>query len=151
MRAFLGLIIWGILGSACTALPEIEHPVEYLDLGPYVVTSFQLPLNNHGAMPWAQRMVGKTFVFGPDRIAFPAEFGRPDCQHQGYRLNERTTVYLPPFDLGEAGTYSVLDAGITDKVLLEVWNFCIAGVYLSADRGKMYMPGRGALLILDKN
>jgi hypothetical protein len=148
MRLGLALVGLACLISACTALPDA--PLEHADLGSYVVTSFQLPQAQRGAMPWAQRMIGKSFTFGPDRILFPTEFGRPDCQHQGYRLTQRSTTYLPPFDFGDAGTLSVLDAGIEDRELIEVWNACMNGAYLSVDRGKLYLPGRGALLILDR-
>jgi hypothetical protein len=148
MKRLLAFASLGFLALSCTALPEL--PLEHQDLGSYAVTSFLLPHDQRAAMSSAQRMVGKTFVFGPDRVLFPTEFGHPDCQHEGYRLTQRSTQYLPPFDLGEAGSFSVVDAGIEDRELLELWNSCLSGVYLSVDRGRMYIPGRGALLILDR-
>jgi hypothetical protein len=148
MKALLALLALGAFTCSCASIPDT--PLDQSDLGSYIVTSYQLPHEQRGAMPWAQRMVGKVFNFGPDRIIFPTEFGQPDCQHGGYRLTPRTTAYLSPFDLGEAGSYSVTDAGIEDRELLELWNFCISGAYLSLDRGKLYIPSRGALFILDR-
>jgi hypothetical protein len=148
MRRLLVLLgLSGVLLS-CTSLPET--PLEHADLGTYVVSSFELPQGQRGAMPWAQRLIGKAFVFGPDRILYPQEFGHPDCQHEGYRLTSRPVAFLVPFDLGEGSSLGVLEAGIEDRDLLEVWNYCLSGVYLSVDRGKMYLPGRGALFILDR-
>jgi hypothetical protein len=148
VKAALGLGLLLFLG-ACTSLPDT--PLEHPDLGTYVVTEFRLTHDERSATPWAQRLLGKSFVFGPDRILFPAEFGRPDCQHEGYRLTSRPSNFMPDFDLGEAGTLSAVDAGIEDRDLLEMWNGCVSGVYLSLDRGTMYLPGPGALLVLQKH
>lgn len=146
-RTLLFGLALALLGS-CKGMESV--PLDHLDLGSFTVVSYQMPHDDHRASGYAQRLVGKTFTFGPDRIAFPLDFGVPDCQHQGYRLTERAAAYLPPFELGQAGTYSLADAEIRDERLLEVWNFCVSGVYLSTDHQTMYVPGRGALFILQR-
>ncbi len=142
----------GLLGAlALAACAGIEDaPLERLDLGVYTVSSFLLPPSDHGSLPSAQRLLGKTFVFGPNRILFPSEFGHADCQHEGYRLSRRSSLYVPLFDPSQGGSYGLGEAGITAGELLELWDACLDGVYLSADRGKMFIPSRGFLLVLDK-
>jgi hypothetical protein len=136
------------LCSGCAAVDE--PPLEHLDLGAYIVSDFKMPLNERGAASYAQRLLGKTVTLGPDRILFPPDFGESDCQHEGYRLTQRPLGFIPAFELGAAGPLSPADAEITDRDLVEVWNGCLHGAYLSVDHEWLYLPGRGALFILRK-
>ena len=143
----LGFLLLGALG-ACSGIEE--PPLEHLDLGTYTIREFKLPLNDHSAMAEAQRHLGQSVTLGPDRIFFPPDFGQTDCQHEGYRLTQRPTNFIPSFELGMAGPLSAVDAGIEETQLLEIWNGCLHGAYLTMDHGRIYLPGRGALFILEK-
>ncbi len=133
---------------SCAAVDE--PPLEHLDLGSYIISDFKMPLTDRSAAPYGQRMLGKTVTLGQDRIFFPPDFGQSDCQHSGYRLTQRPTNFIPAFELGPAGPLSAADAEITDKDVVEIWNECLPGAYLSLDHSQLYLPGRGALFVLRK-
>jgi hypothetical protein len=135
--------------SSCAGFEDA--PLEHSDLGTFVVSEFRLPDGDHSAGPAAQRLLGQRFTFGPDRLIFPRDFRGQDCEHGGYRVTPMSANYIAPFDVGQAGTVSLKDADISDKELLEVWDDCQSGVFMSDDRSRMYIPGQGYLLLLQRD
>lgn len=127
-----------------------DAPLERIELGTYIVTDFKMPVTARSAGAYGQRLLGKTVTLGANRILFPAEMDQRDCQHEGYRLTQRPLSFIQDFDLGAAGTLTPAGAEITDTDLIEVWNGCLSGAYLSVDHEQLYLPGRGALLVLKK-
>lgn len=143
-----------LAAAACAWLASCagvdDSPLERLDLGTFIVVDFKMPISARGAAASGQRFLGKTVTLGPSDILFPAEWGQENCQHDGYRLSQRPVHFIQAFDLGSAGTLSVAEAEIADADLVEVWNSCLNGAFLSVDRQKLYLAGRGALLVLNK-
>lgn len=145
----LALLVGLALLAGCAGMEEV--PLEDVDLGTYTVTDYKMPITARGAAAYGQRLLGETVTLGRDRILYPVQMDEEDCQHEGYRLTRRPSTFITPFNLGSGLTLSLQEAGITDYELVEIWSECFFGAYLSADHQTLYLPGRGALLILQKS
>jgi hypothetical protein len=137
-----------LLFSACAGVPDA--PLEPVDLGTYTVVEFRLPTTDHSASPYGQRLVGTHFTFGPYKVEFPEAYGQSACVHDGYRLTDRESNFIPPFDLGAGNTYTLTELDVSDRNLTEIWSSCVNGAFMTTDRTKMYLPAQGVLLILEK-
>ena len=137
-----------ILLAGCAGMEEA--PLEDVDLGTYTVTDFKMPITARAAAAYGQRLLGENVTLGRDRVLYPVQMDEKDCQHEGYRLTERPVSFIAPFNLGSGLTLTVQEAGIEDHQLVEIWSECFFGAYLSLDRQTLYLPGRGALLVLHK-
>jgi hypothetical protein len=145
-------VLAGLVGALLSSCAGFEDaPLERSDLGTFVVSEFRLPQGDHSAAPAAQRLLGQRFSLGPSSILYPSEYRSTACQHGGYRLTPMSATYIAPFDLGHGSTLSLAEADISDKELLEIWDECQSGVFMSEDRSRLYIPGDGFLLILQRD